>query len=199
MRYLQHLSDPRVGRPGPCTQSCCDLHQVTSLVRKSVEAIGESPRQPMHSGRQIRFGALQRQLEVVAHHGVRGNAPTVAEARLVQSCQESTSAAGGFKNVAAGIAAINDIVKGVWKEQSKSTGHLPNQSASRYGYQLTNPPKSGLGPARRPQSCRLRSDLFGSVPRPAQVLQGPRNDPALARKPRPKPMIIREKSEFKSI
>jgi hypothetical protein len=65
-------------------------------------------------------------MEVVSHHDVRVNAPTVAKARLVQSCQESALAAGGFKNVASVIAAIDDVVKGVWEEQSKFTGHLPN-------------------------------------------------------------------------
>jgi hypothetical protein len=85
------------------------LKPVTPLGTKSVEAIGESPEQPMHSSRPIRFGGLQRQMKVVSLHDVRVITPMVVKARLVQSCQGSAFAAGGFKNVAAGIAAINEV------------------------------------------------------------------------------------------
>ena len=155
MDVIHHASQRRLVLDQLCL--IASLKQLTPLVTKSVEAIGESPEQPMHSGGQIRLGGLQRQMEVVSLHNVSVNAPAVATAHLFQSCQKGAFAAGDLKNVASVIAAVNDVVKSVWEEEPKFTAHLPYRGASGCGYQQTNPLKIGSQTSPRPETLQVAS------------------------------------------
>lgn len=99
------------------------LKHMAPLVPEAIEADGEGALQPVHAGGQVRARGGDSQVKVVGHECPSVDAPARFLAGLVEATEERAFGAGGSKNRAAVVTAVDHVIGRVFGFEPQGAGH----------------------------------------------------------------------------
>src|ERR1041385_427286 len=83
---------------------------MAALFVSNIEALGVNPKQPFHSGNQVRQRSLDHQVEMIAHQAISMDLPFSLAACLRQGTQKSFPIKIVTENSLATISAIHNVI-----------------------------------------------------------------------------------------